>query len=1052
MKRSGSALLIVLGMMAFMIVSAVAFSAYMRRARLPSSYLRSSGASRLLAKAALARAIDAVDKSIANNPHPGVGHMSSGEVGQNRWNYRVLCTTNDLLYGIANVSVLTLEGLAYIPPPLVNDVRYMAQHTETATWHQLGFDAGRYAFCAVDVSDYFDVNRLAADTARSSSPGRRVSLAYLFESDRHKGSGSGAKAWDEFMTNYRTLDEDTLSFKYDSKVPLVSVADLNLALGDRSIGGLWSPFCKYISPSDRSGSGGGFYGANGEDDYKLIRRMTFVTDSWFPDKGNAASGDASDDEEEESDYDEIYDLNDPQCQPFTAQLLGGAGGPRSINTTTILDIMSSGQKAKVRLLDSMPTVGLVALFDYLDREHVPVSLACPTLERAPMVCGLKPTVAGVEFALKLDEDQAKKITDEQGNVLDPKVMTTRERSVYATYEYKIDPKFATSLGGLNLQTLLAYPFAHDDAVADTTFDVEARATLFFSIDSDPVLLRTGNNNDIIHVRSKDGFAGGSEKGLVSANGTIVVPFQAKSGFDFAAEEMSKEDDALFDIPLQSVRLAGSEVDRESIARIRYKWTQKWNDETQSYSNQTKPDNAAIDNAHCGICPLSSKGEPDADFKNDGEFLKIVTGENAAKSKVTMKMALAVRVADSNGKTVDLVPAHTKDDKTFNNVNNSVQFENSLAGSPYPLMLFELSNVKFEFSPTGLESAKTAQPAQLTPQAVRVDDPRYNYAPESWYDAKGDISKDTWLEECGRDKRDGDIFLATSDQGYLQSIYELAFLPRFSDLKSVGGNVHLGYLKNPDDGREAIVEKSVKTPANADLMWRTYRPFATVDSKNDDDFDDFEGLGFTSAGTGFKVNPYSTSTNVLMAVFANTPVDWRMASTNNSDIGVQARRKMDAATFNRDYAWNEYSTDSKFAWSDLEAVAGQFIQKMWASQNWKEAWRNLGWRYDPYDPDRFCGITRRKDAESPELWGVDRKFFYGFWRDCFAVKQQLFLIFVRAEPMMMGSGFAWSSTHQLGARAVALVWRDPSKTTTAAQGSASMGYPHRTRILFYRQLE
>ena len=58
MKRRGSALLIVLGVLAFLVVSAVAFSAFMRRARLPSSYLRRSVAARELAKGALARAID----------------------------------------------------------------------------------------------------------------------------------------------------------------------------------------------------------------------------------------------------------------------------------------------------------------------------------------------------------------------------------------------------------------------------------------------------------------------------------------------------------------------------------------------------------------------------------------------------------------------------------------------------------------------------------------------------------------------------------------------------------------------------------------------------------------------------------------------------------------------------------------------------------------------------------------------------------------------------------------------------------------------------------
>ena len=72
-SRPGSAILVVLGMTAFLLVSAIAFSAYMRYSRLPSSYLRRSSSSRLLAKAAMARAIDAVDIAVNNNPHPGVG-------------------------------------------------------------------------------------------------------------------------------------------------------------------------------------------------------------------------------------------------------------------------------------------------------------------------------------------------------------------------------------------------------------------------------------------------------------------------------------------------------------------------------------------------------------------------------------------------------------------------------------------------------------------------------------------------------------------------------------------------------------------------------------------------------------------------------------------------------------------------------------------------------------------------------------------------------------------------------------------------------------------
>ena len=60
-SRRGSALLIVLGMLSFMIVSAVAFSVYMRMSRAPSSFLRRNIATSDLVKAALARAIEDID-------------------------------------------------------------------------------------------------------------------------------------------------------------------------------------------------------------------------------------------------------------------------------------------------------------------------------------------------------------------------------------------------------------------------------------------------------------------------------------------------------------------------------------------------------------------------------------------------------------------------------------------------------------------------------------------------------------------------------------------------------------------------------------------------------------------------------------------------------------------------------------------------------------------------------------------------------------------------------------------------------------------------------
>ena len=114
--------------------------------------------------------------------------------------------------------------------------------------------------------------------------------------------------------------------------------------------------------------------------------------------------------------------------------------------------------------------------------------------------------------------------------------------------------------------------------------------------------------------------------------------------------------------------------------------------------------------------------------------------------------------------------------------------------------------------------------------------------------------------------------------------------------------------------------------------------------------------------------------------------------------------------------------------------------------WKLAWNDL-WdaAADNDSEDEFLGVPLTGNTD--RLWDVDRRFLYGYWRDCFAAKQQLFLIFVRAEPLMLGGGTADQMPPQLGARAVALVWRDP----TTSSGATS-GYPHRTRLLFYRPLD
>lgn len=1039
-RRRGSALLIVLGMLAFMIVSAVAFSAYMRVSRLPSSYLRRTTATRQLVKGALARAIDEIDLAVANNPHPGLGTEAAQGYNRNVWKSRVYIGTNQLMSAQTaleeTVPVLTLEGLAYIPPPLVNDARFYSRRSQAAKWHTFGFDAGRYAFCAIDVSDYLDVNRLAADRARFSAANSRVSLAYLFEPYGHRSPGSGAAEWDSWMKEFRTEDDESLGFTYAAKVPLVSLADFNLALGEDGRGGMSSPFCKFVNSS----GGTGFNTFSGQSEEEQVKKMTFVTDSWFPETERSLA-----EAKENSGYDEIYDLSSGDCQPFEYNFLNGPGGPSANKMTTIMHIIASAAKAKTRLLDSMPALGLVALYDYLDIDKVPVTLAAPTLERTPMLCGLKPNFNSTGFAVR-QESTGVCLDENCSTAADPRSKTGQTRTVYQKTICTIDPaQFTSGLAG-GIEALFAYPFAHEDSVNDT-FSVDGRVSVFFSLDDDPIKLRTGNaaNSEVLHLNSKN-FQ--NETPGLNANGVVNIPIVPIQNRRFGKANPTQEKDQVEKIPLQTrgALSIGPTLQTHPLMEVTVKWTQTWDSMSLSYDNQTQPANAQVHKAHCGVPPLKSNGVPDERFTNDTQFKALL---DSGGKKASINVATWVRIFDKNGKTVDLVPAHVSDDRTFNGLaNTAVPNVNALSGSPGPLMKFS-TGASFEYSLSGMSAAATAQPFVMDPVAVTVDDPRFNHAPESWrIPSDTSLEPQSWIDGNGSESRNGDIFMATSDQGYMQSIYELAFLPRFSNLESVGANGPVtGDYNNPDDGRTSLGQGN---PANEAMMWRSYRPYGS-------NSDDFEGLGFTSAGTGYKINPYTDSTNIMMAAFANTPVDWRMASTNNQDVVIEG---LGAAQFNQKFAWNEYgASDSRFTYSDLEGIAGAFMGAISSDRandtslesagphtllkNWRDAWMSL---WNQSDSGRF-GSYELRDTE---LWSVDRKFLYGYWSDCFAVKQQLFLVFVRAEPLMMGGGALSSIPPQLGARAVALVWRDPAKTTDNTSGKN--GYPHRTRVLFYKQLD
>ena len=301
-------------------------------------------------------------------------------------------------------------------------------------------------------------------------------------------------------------------------------------------------------------------------------------------------------------------------------------------------------------------------------------------------------------------------------------------------------------------------------------------------------------------------------------------------------------------------------------------------------------------------------------------------------------------------------------------------------------------------------------------------------------------------------------MQVSDQEYLQSVYELANLPRLTDFYEVGTKWGpIEFYENPANKNFSTFPTDVKDTANFSLMWRTYDPFP----RYLDGGDNFDECGFVSEAPGFRVNPYSDMTNVVLAAFANTPHEWRVASTNEQTMSA-AGVPEDALAFNRKYAWNEYSSGAALFWDDLECLASDFIGRMRRltapdrdGTAWADEWYGLGWNdFSKLGEEEskylLPGLTGSlapvaHSAFDERIYSTDRKFLYGYWHDCFAVRQQLFLVFVRAEPLMAGGAAGGKIPPQLGSRAVALVWRDPAAT-------ADNQTPHKTRVLFYRQFD
>lgn len=967
-SRKGSALLIVLGMLSFMVVSAVAFSAFMRQGRLPSSFLRQRILSRQLVKAGLAQAMTEIDEAIGDAPYPGeqFGNASN----KNYWRNRVYLgyTGNqnegyDYDSGLKEtVSTFPLEGLAYIPPPLVNTVRHWSRRSSAAVWKNLDYDSGRWAFTAINISDYLDINRLRANVMRDSSPSNRLSLAFLFENEGHTDWGEvEPKKFDQFV------DKATSDGSYGR---LVSLADYALAIGNGRYGdiGFKSPFYEFI----RNPSGdGNFYGST-EQTAKIQK---FVTDSWYP--GTNAVNQLA--------------LSDwVNGQPFEGKQqslddLQRGGGSRAFS------------EVFVRRLD---LAALGALYDYIDEDNVPISLAMPTLERAPMLTGIHLSPFG--FAMTLNSKEREQLIGQN------------KKSVYKTWSVETlgnDPKLMFSACGV-------YPFKRKSGLTiQSSYKVQVLVKAFLS---DVALTDT-------RARGAESYRTGnwtSENSLMAGDKAYVTV--VGEGTANIQQNILTPNQTLFDItpiiiPFPANAAVGANVYGTRTDSIRDPDTGFWTTQEAVYD----PTDMAT--------PL---------LYRNGNQIRNVRDAGETGPALRMNFVFWVRILDNEGNTVDLVPATTDDDQLLNGHNSGTAsaVNSRLCGLGEPILPISTDPItQFDLATfTGGNGVQPANPAQGS-LAIYCDDPRFNYAPEDWYLASGnDVQSATWLSTAegrcdGSDHRQNDIFQFVASQGYLQSMGELQFLPYTRSFQNGGSPIEGAFYDSGKyNGQPFETRKSPNDLANNQYAWKTHWGFGPdADWREGDDCSPYN-WGISDSNGGAAVSPYADQ-DLFMAALANTPYDYIVASEKENEND----RDLDK---NYELCFNEASSEAKLSWVQLQQIAVQLRAKLLTGQPWEQ--------WNEWDQDNFFGQNIQNFDD------VDRKFLFSYWKPCFGNNQQLFLVFVRAEPTVIGGSSAGHTPSQLGARAVALVWREPVSSINQQidMTSGSTYRPHCMRILFYHQFE
>ena len=1042
MMRRGSALLVVIGMLVFMVMSALSFAIYMRQNRLPSSFLAQQASSAILVKAALAEAMHELDCAIGDDPYPNeftynegytfanqasvmnasARYTADGRQVYNTWRSRVYMglppqrltgdTEKDGTNETETVSTLTLEGLAYLPPPLVNTMRYWSRRTPSACWRMLGYDAGRYAFSALNVSDHLDINRLRASVMRDSTSSNRLSLAYLFENAAHTDweSSGMAERFDEKMQTLRDSREGRL----------VSLADYNASVvyGELDGVGFESPFGKYVASSQLAS----FFSSVDPD---KVRRQLFVTDSWYPHVRTNA--------------------NELVLQDFAVDSSGNDDWFKDQignSVATLEDLMVTADdttKPLGRFQKRIGTASLAALFDYVDPDNVPISLAAPTIECAPMLTVVD--VSAQDFAPTFKHQAT---PDPPTPVASGTQQVTHHRWTFD----KLAPPGMNPMINVNLAAV--FPFKNSPTVAPGNYEAQIVVKGFLTDADYSTRVRMNASGPACPLAPTAAEFNGSVPNLPFDKAGFFVA-TGKKAFSVNMTSGNPLQSALIDTQLRAIRLtihgANTSGNSPVFAVKETKVTPSGGGApTVTYDD----DPGQMSNP---LTYLDANGNP----------VQVSSNSHSAPTPGNFKLVLMtwVRVIDtnepSNRQTVDLVPATLVDDQL-----NGIAYQqlkpnapsvlgalyNGFCGRDWPVLpLVTQAGGTFDgttFSPPQNATASAnvsfagstgGQPDEV---CLYCRDPRFNHASENWIRTSNlnVLQGNNWLSLCGAPN--SDIFQFVSNAGYLQSMGEIQFLPwtgDFTDGRAQLQPTQNDYFRNAGryDGMlrdDSGAPNTSLVSADDRYMWQTYWAFGNDRDTNGNDMYEWD---INDTHGGVSVSPYTCSLDLFLAALANTPCGWSVADRFNEYTTAE----LDS------HCWNDRSGSmAPLKWNDLQTIAKKMRENFRQGMKFEDfpEWNATG--------NNFFGAT------IPDFSDVDRKFLFSYWKNCFANNQQLFLVFVRTEPVTMMSGASDHTPASLGARAVALVWREPVSSIVNANSEAPNGndHVHRMRILFYHQFD